>query len=68
MKNFTIGALLLLILTAAPGCKSSRRMTGKEYIQKEQKYYIYEAAMERAKKAKSEAAKAAKKAKKKEKN
>jgi hypothetical protein len=61
MKNLIIGALVLFILTAAPGCKSSGQMTGKEYIKKEQQYYNYEAAMDRAKKAKAAAEKEAKK-------
>ncbi|WP_373399719.1 hypothetical protein V8V91_08680 [Algoriphagus halophilus] len=43
-----IGAVLVIAPTS---CKSSHKLTGKQYIQKEQKYYNYDAAMKRAKKA-----------------
>lgn len=53
MKNqITLGLIVLFfLLISLGGCKSQGRMTGKEYIKKEQKYYNYDAAMKRAKKA-----------------
>lgn len=54
MKNqITLGLVVLFfLLISLGGCKSQSQMTGKQYIQKEQKYYNYDAAMKRAKKAK----------------
>jgi hypothetical protein len=64
-KQNTLGLIILFfLLISLGGCKSQGRMTGKESVQKEQKYYNYEAAMERAKEAKEAEEKAAKKAKK----
>jgi hypothetical protein len=51
-KQNTLGLIILFfLLISLGGCKSQGRMTGKESVQKEQKYYNYEAAMERARQA-----------------
>jgi sortase (surface protein transpeptidase) len=36
-------ALVILVLGSNAGCTSNKKLTGKEYIKKEQKYNNYEA-------------------------